>query len=246
MKSDIKSTVKNLWFRDTQEEHIYIDELAMRIRAGILIIIPIYMVLTLINAVYGSTWEVVENTISIDTYETDWDDRIIYQIEAVKRVFDYSFQTALLIYALLEMLLGMFVIGARFSPTVLIASLLTMNKEKVWKPIAPKRFAWSIGASFICVCLVFFNPDYIAEHLNNLLNTNIPTTYNYIPYWLPISLVWMCLLMMWMEAVLGFCLGCKVHAGLVKTGFLKEECEACNNIDWGKISKKNDKLEREK
>jgi hypothetical protein len=38
---------------------------------------------------------------------------------------------------------------------------------------------------------------------------------------------------MWMETVLGFCAGCKVHSLLVWMGVLKEECEACNNLDWG-------------
>ncbi|SMN15811.1 hypothetical protein CRYPA_1798 [uncultured Candidatus Thioglobus sp.] len=233
----LKLTFKNLWFRDTTEKDTYIDEKAMRVRAGILLIIPIYMVFTLIDVVFGATWIVVENTTIIDTFETDWDDNIIYQIEAVRRVFDYTFQTWLLTYALLEMLLGMFVFSARFSPTVLIASLLTMNQEKIWKPIVPKRFAWGLGASFITVCIVFFNPDYVAIQINGLLGTNIPTDYNYVPYWLPLNLVWMCVLMMWLETVLGFCVGCKIHAGLVKIGWIKESCEACNDIDWAKIAK---------
>ncbi len=39
-----------------------------------------------------------------------------------------------------------------------------------------------------------------------------------------------------MEAILGFCVGCKLHALLVKVGIFKEECEACNNIDWEAIA----------
>jgi hypothetical protein len=238
MLKKIAQTIKNLWFRDLKEESIYIDEVAMRVRAGILIIIPVFMVFTLINAAFGPTWEVIENTTTIDTYETDWDDRIIYQVEAVKRVFDYSFQTWLLSYALLEMLLGMFIWGARLSPSVLIASLLTMGKQKVWKPIAPKRFAWSLGASFITVCIVFFNPDFFAENINNFLGTSIPETYNYIPVLLPITLVFLCLIMMWMEVVLGYCAGCKIHTLLVKIGILKEDCVECNNIDWEAVAKR--------
>lgn len=247
MLNKIILSAKNLWFRDSNEEQIHIDETAMRVRAGILLIIPVYMVFALFDIVFGPTWSVVENTTIIDTYETDWDDHIIYQIEAVKRVFDYSFQTWLLSYALLEMLLSMFVFTARFSPTILIASLLTMNKEKIWYPLAPKRFAWSLGVSFILVCIVFFNPDYFAIQINALLSTNIPTDYNYIPYWLPLNLVWMCLLMMWLEAVLGFCVGCKIHAGLVKIGWIKQECDTCNNIDWDEIArKKRERLAKEK
>lgn len=57
-----------------------------------------------------------------------------------------------LIYALFEMLAGIFVVTSRLSPTVLISSFLAKGHEPVWKPLTPKRFAWSIGASFIAVC----------------------------------------------------------------------------------------------
>jgi hypothetical protein len=38
--------------------------------------------------------------------------------------------------------------------------------------------------------------------------------------------------------VLGFCAGCKVHSLLVWMGVLQEECEACNNLDWGDTASK--------
>lgn len=112
MLDKLKNTIKNLWFRDLGEDPIHINDTAVRVRAGILLIIPIYMIFTLIDVVYGPTWNVVLNTTSVDTFEADWDDHIIYQVEAIKIVFDYSFQTKLLVYALIEMLLGMSTIGA--------------------------------------------------------------------------------------------------------------------------------------
>ncbi len=241
MLEKIKFTIQNLWFRNPREEMTYIDDTTMRVRAGILLIIPVYMVFTLLDVVFGSNWSVVVNTTAIDTLETNWDDSIIYQVEATKRVYDYSMQTVLLSYALLEMFLGMFVFSARFSPTILIASLLTINKEKIWRPIVPKRCAWALGASFILVCIVFFNPDYFAIKINALIGTNIPVSYNYVPSWLALNLVWICLFMMWMETVLGFCLGCKIHTGLVKLGLFKDICESCNNIDWNKVAEKKQK-----
>ncbi|MBE8189994.1 MAG: DUF4395 domain-containing protein [Candidatus Thioglobus sp.] len=237
MLETAKNTLKNLWFQDT-EKPLYINDVAVRVRAGILLIIPVYMAFTLFDVVFGASWEVVENTTIIDTFETDWDERIVYQIEAVKRVFDYTFQTKLLLYALLEMLLGMSVFSARFSPTILLATLLTLGSKPIWKPIAPKRCAWGLGASFILVCIVFFNPDSIAIWLNNWLGSSIPTDSNYVPTWLALNLVWICLLFMWLECVLGFCVGCKIHTGLVKIGFVNHKCEACENIDWDKISDK--------
>ena len=230
--------IKNLWFRDPSESPLYINDTVVRIRAGMLLFIPLYMALTLLDAVYTSNWVVDSNT-SIDTYELDWEGRIIYQVEAVRRTYDWTIQTWVLFYALFEMIAGMSKHLSRFSPTIWIASLLAVGKPTVWKPLVPKRFAWTIGASFIVVCIVFFNPDTFARWSNNWLGTDLPTHVNFMPFWIPTVLVWVCLGFMWMEAILGFCVGCKVHSLLVKVGILKEECESCNNIDWDEIARKH-------
>jgi hypothetical protein len=197
------------------------------------------MGLTLYDAIYSSKWIVDVNTV-VDTYETDWDENIIYAVEATKRTYEYSLQTSLLIFALLDMIAGMFVMTSRLSPTILISSLLAYKSRPVWKPLAPKRFAWSIGASLISVCLVFFNPDTFAEWVNAVAARELlPTTYNYMPSWVPLSLVWVCIGFMWLESVLGVCVGCKLHSLLVWMRIFKQECEACNNIDWDQVMKNN-------
>jgi hypothetical protein len=242
----LKSTVavlKNLWFRDPSEEKPYINDVAVRVRAGILLLIPLYMGLTLFDAIYTSNWIVTGDFIE-DTMETDWEERIIYQVEAVKRTYDYSFQSLLLLFALFEMLAGMFVITSRFSPTIYLSSFLVKNKPPEWKPLLPKRFAWSIGATLIVSCLVFFNPEVLAGWVNGLWGAEVlPETSNYMPPWVPTTLVWICLGFMWLETVLGYCVGCKVHALLVKLGVLEEECEACNNIDWDALAAKKQKMQ---
>jgi len=231
--------VKNLWFRDTKEQAIYINEVAMRIRAGILLMIPLYMGLTLFDVVYTSSWVVDGNT-AVDTYDTNWDDQIIYQVEAVKRTYDYTVQTWLLFYGLFEMIAGMFVSTSRLSPTIYLATFLARKTPPVWKPLVPKRFAWGIGATFITVCLMFFNPDTVASWVNSIAGSPLLSeTENFIPYWIPVNLVWVCMGFMWLEAILGYCVGCKVHAMLVWMGIFKEECEECNNIDWDEIARKH-------
>lgn len=230
----IADVFKNLWFRDPAEDKLFINDTAVRIRAGILLIIPLYMSFTLFSAVYGSHWVVTGNVIT-DTFETDFDGRILYSVEAVRRTLDYSTQTFVLLYALFEMLAGMFGITSRLSPAILISSFLAKGSAPVWKPLLPKRFAWSIGASFITVCLIFFNPEVFAGWVNALLSGEVlATTRNYMPKWIPLVLVWVCFGFMWMETVLGVCAGCKVHALLVRMGLLDEECDACNNLNWGK------------
>ena len=230
--SSIAQVFKQLWFLDPRAEQPYINDIAVRIRAGLLLAIPLYMGFTLYEAVYGSHWVVTGNSVR-DTFDTDFDGHILYSVEAIRRTLDYSKQTWVLMYALFEMLAGMSVITSRLSPTVLISSFLAKTHEPVWKPLTPKRFAWSIGATFISVCLVFFNPEVFAGFINWVAHSAVLTTSsNYMPKWIPLVLVWVCVGFMWMEAVLGFCVGCKVHSLGVKMGLLKEECEACNNLSW--------------
>lgn len=233
------TTIKNLWFRDQKESPTYINDTAVRIRAGILLAIPIFMSFTLYDAVFVSHWIVDGNT-ATDSGDMDWDYNIIYQVEAIKRAYDYTWQSWVLVYAFFEMVFSMFVVTSRLSPTILIASFLARKHPTVWKPLVPKRFAWTIGATFIAICWVFFNPDVFANWLNGITGSELlPTTTNYMSPMIPLILVWVCLGFMWMEAILGFCVGCKVHALMVKLGILKEECEACNNIDWEEIARKN-------
>jgi len=234
------NTLKNLWFRDPAESTPYINDVSVRIRAGILLVIPLFMGLTLYDVIYSSKWIVDGDTI-VDTYDTDWDGNIIYAVQATKRTFDYTIQTWVLLYVLFEMICGMFVFTSRLSPTILISSFLGHSKPPVWKPLVPKRFAWVIGASLVSLCLVFFNPDTFAGWVNALFSAELlPTTVNFLPYWIPLVLVWVCLGLMWLEAVLGYCMGCQIHALLVRFGLIEEACDACNNISWDRAAKERD------
>ena len=231
-KSGPMAALRNLWFRDLQEDPIFINDIAVRIRAGLMLAIPLYMSFTLFSIVFGSPWVITGNMIT-DTYDMDIDGRILYHVEAVRRTYDYTVQTYVLFYALFEMLSGLFVFTSRLSPTIWLASWLAQHHRPLWKPLAPKRFAWTLGSSFIITCLVFFNPDTFASWVNAITaHELLPTTYNFMPRWIPAVLVWVCLGFMWMETVLGFCVGCQLHALGVKLGWIEEPCEACNNLDF--------------
>ena len=227
-----QSVFKRLWFRDLGEPSIFINDVAVRIRAGILLVIPLYMGFTLFDVVSGSHW-IVTGAYIKDTFDTDIDGRILYHVEAVKRTFEYSKQTYILFYALFEMLSGMFKVTSHLSPTILISSWLARRSKPVWKPLQPKRFAWSIGATLIATCIIFFNPDVFANWVNRLsAHDLLPTTKNYLSRWVPMVSVWVCIGFMWMETVLGVCVGCQIHALLVRLGVLKDACYACNNLSW--------------
>ena len=146
---------KNLWFRNLDDEKMYINDVAVRIRAGLLILITMYMAFTFYDVVFTNKYVVDRNTLT-DTFETNFDDQIIYTAEVTKRTFEYVLQTKVLFYVLFEMITSMFVFGARLSPTILIASYFSRNTPPVWKPLGPKRFAWTIGATMVTLCLIFF------------------------------------------------------------------------------------------
>ncbi|MFZ6819264.1 DUF4395 family protein [Undibacterium sp. Ji22W] len=224
------------WLRESGATQPMINDTAVRIRAGFLIAIPLFMAYTLLTAVYGSSWVVTGNAI-LDTYETDMQGRILYQVEAIRRTFDYSLQSKLLLYALFEMLAGMSERTAIFSPTIWIAHFFSRRHAPVWKPLAPKRFAWAFGATMVTTCLIFFNPDTVAEWINALSrHPLLPTTINYMPRWIPNVLVVLCVGFMWMEAVLGICAGCLLHAGAVRLGWVDEPCEACQQLDFSQAN----------
>lgn len=227
------------WFRDPNETDPFINETAVRMRAGILLAIPLFMGLTLFDVGYGSNWIVDGNT-AVDTGDTDFEGHILYTVSAMRRTYDYTVQTWVLFYALFEMMAGMWVTTSRLSPTIWLTSYLVRQHPVVWKPLKPKRMAWGIGLTMITICLVFFNPVPVAQAFNSLFGMELPTDDNFMPLWLPVYMVWMCIGFMWVEAILGYCVGCKLHALLVTLGIFKEECEACNNIDWAAIAAKNE------
>lgn len=86
------------------------------------------------------------------------------------------------------------------SPVGILGTLMTLRIAPVWKPIKPKRFAWTLGAALGITCLTL-----------RLLHFGNP--------WL-LAVLGTCFLLTWLEAVLGFCVGCWMHS-------LFFGCEVC-------------------
>jgi hypothetical protein len=89
-------------------------------------------------------------------------------------------------------------IGLRYSPIGVVARLLTRRQRPEWVSAKPKRFAWTLGAVMSGSMMV-------------ITNSNITGP-------LPKIICVICLTLMWMESVLGVCLGCELHALLVRHG----------------------------
>jgi hypothetical protein len=94
-------------------------------------------------------------------------------------------------------------LGLRYSPIGLVAGVLTRSHPPDWVSAKPKRFAWTLGLgmSFAMVLIT---------------NSGIRGT-------LPRTICLICLTLMWMESTLGVCLGCRIHALLVRHGWMSKD-----------------------
>ena len=91
-------------------------------------------------------------------------------------------------------------IGIKFSPVGILARWMTLSRERLWVSAKPKRFAWSMG-------LV------LSLAMTLITNSNIRGT-------LPLTICLICMTLMWLEAVLGLCLGCEIYRFMVKRGWM--------------------------
>ena len=93
--------------------------------------------------------------------------------------------------------------GLGGSPVGRLARLLVRGQPPEWAAAQPKRFAWSLGLA-------------MALFMAALTNGGVRGP-------LPFAICTVCLTLMWLEAVLGFCLGCALHQGLVRRGWLASD-----------------------
>lgn len=103
------------------------------------------------------------------------------------------------------------VAGLERSPSGLVAGWMTRREAPRWVSAKPKRFAWTIGAVMALAMTVITNSG---------IHGPLPRT---------ICLV--CLTLMWMEAVLGLCLGCEIYGVMVRRGWRTPDdaFEICTN-----------------
>ena len=85
------------------------------------------------------------------------------------------------------------------SPTGVVAGWLTRRQAPQWVSAKPKRFAWTLGLAMALAMTVITNSGIHGP--------------------LPRTICLICLALMWMEAVLGLCLGCEIYAAMVRRGW---------------------------
>lgn len=85
------------------------------------------------------------------------------------------------------------------SPSGLVAGWMARRHAPQWVSTKPKRFAWTLG-------LV------MALGMTVITNSGIHGP-------LPRTICLICLTLMWLEAVLGLCLGCEIYGLMVRRGW---------------------------
>jgi MFS family permease len=94
-------------------------------------------------------------------------------------------------------------VGIHSSPIGVIARAMTLRRVPDWVSAKPKRFAWTLGLGMAFSMMV-------------ITNSGVRGT-------LPRTICAICLTLMWMESVLGVCMGCKIHALLVRRGWATKD-----------------------
>ena len=101
--------------------------------------------------------------------------------------------------------------GIRYSPMGMIAHWMTRRQTPLWVSAKPKRFAWTLGLVMSLAMMIITNSGIRGP--------------------LPLTICLICLTLMWLEAVLGLCLGCEIHRFLVRRGWAgrDEDYKICAN-----------------
>jgi hypothetical protein len=102
-------------------------------------------------------------------------------------------------------------IGLPYSPTGVVARWLTWRRPSQWVSAKPKRFAWALGLGMSAAMTVITNSD-----IHGLVPRSICLT---------------CLTLMWLESVLGLCIGCELYAFAARRRWVDRdgEIEICAN-----------------
>ncbi|MWV25132.1 DUF4395 domain-containing protein [Methylobacterium sp. 2A] len=89
--------------------------------------------------------------------------------------------------------------GLTYSPIGVLAGWITQRQPPHWVSAKPKRFAWTLGLLMSLAMVIITNSG--------------------IRGVLPLTICLICLSLMWLEAVLGLCLGCEFHRVMVRRGW---------------------------
>jgi Domain of unknown function (DUF4395) len=94
-------------------------------------------------------------------------------------------------------------VGIARSPVGLLSGWMTQRQPPDWVSAKPKRFAWTLGLVMSGAMAIITNYG--------------------VRGWLPRSICLICLTLMWLESVLGLCLGCEIYGVLIRRGWVRQD-----------------------
>jgi Domain of unknown function (DUF4395) len=118
--------------------------------------------------------------------------------------FDRQFVPLQVVTALFSLEFALRVtVGLRRSPVGVLAHALTRRGPPDWVSAKPKRFAWTLGLVMSLSMTVITNSG-----IRGLL---------------PRTVCLVCLTLMWLESVLGVCVGCEIAGRLMRRGWMRDD-----------------------
>ena len=93
--------------------------------------------------------------------------------------------------------------GIHRSPVGIVSRWLTRGQPAQWVSAKPKRFAWTMGMVLSFAMMVITNSEIRGA--------------------LPRTICLFCLALMWLESVLGICIGCEIHGFMVRRGWTTKD-----------------------
>ena len=93
--------------------------------------------------------------------------------------------------------------GLNYSPMGRLARWVTHHEPPQWVSAKPKRFAWSLALLMSLILIVILTSEGRGA--------------------LPLTMSLIFVSLMWLEAILGFCLGCEIHGLLVRRGWATKD-----------------------
>jgi hypothetical protein len=99
--------------------------------------------------------------------------------------------------------------GLRDSPIGIVARAITPGRPPEWVSARPKRFAWTLGLAMSLSMTIVINSGGRGV--------------------LPVTVCLVCLTLMWLESVLGLCVGCEIARLLMRRGWMRADAgsEVC-------------------
>jgi hypothetical protein len=115
----------------------------------------------------------------------------------------------------------------QYSPISLLGVYLVSYKKPEYVWAIQKRFAWTIGCILSGIVLGMLSyriwsgqhGEMMMQMGNHMMMTLPPVSHLGLPFWICA----LCLVFMWLEVSLGFCVGCTMYKYLVTYWYIKKE-----------------------